>query len=412
MIKEVKAREILDSRGNPTVEVTISDGEYTVSASVPSGASTGAYEAVELRDNEERFSGRGVNKAIHNVVNIIGPAIQGMDPASQDEIDRKMLELDGTPNKANLGANATLGVSLAVARLAAKRSGQPLYLYLKNLASVKVLRSSPYLYMNFINGGKHAHSPLKFQEYHVVPMTDSIEEGILIGHKVQSELKKTITSQYGSISSNIGDEGGFVPDIKNPEEPLKLIMETVGILGLTNKVKLAMDVAADSFYNPETGKYMISDDSEITAEELSKVYKKMVETYPILSIEDPFFEEDFDHFAKLRQEIEASGTFLVGDDLTVTNMERLEKANMMKSIGGIIIKPNQIGTLTETIKAIKYSLENNINPIVSHRSGETNDDFIADLAFAFGVFGIKAGALQRGERVAKYNRLKEIQNGL
>jgi len=408
MIKDIKAKQILDSRGNPTVSVDMSDGDNVVTASVPSGASTGTYEAVELRDGGEEYSGKGVLKAVDNIENIIAPALVGKDPANQSEIDKIMLDLDGTKDKSKLGANAILGVSLATARLAALQSEKPLYQYLNSLAEVKVTRAVPYLYMNFINGGEHANSSLSFQEYHVIPMVESIDEALEIGHEFQTELKKVIIAKYGSISSNIGDEGGFVPEITDPEEPLKIIMETLGSLGLEDKVKLAMDVAASSFHSYDTGKYNVTPESSINSDELLAIYEKMIANYPILSIEDPFHEEDFEYFGKLLEK----GTIVVGDDLTVTNTERLQKAIDQKSINAIIIKPNQIGTLTETIQAIKLAVDNDIKPIVSHRSGETKDDFIADLAFAFGVFGIKAGALQRGERIAKYNRLKEIQHGI
>ncbi len=408
MIKEIKAKQILDSRGNPTVSVDMSDGDNVVTASVPSGASTGTYEAVELRDGGEEYSGKGVLKAVDNVENIIAPALVGKDPANQSEIDKIMLDLDGTKDKSKLGANAILGVSLANARLAALQAGKPLYQYLSSLAEVKVTRAVPYLYMNFINGGEHARSSLSFQEYHVVPMVETIDEALLIGHKFQEELKKVITEKYGSISSNIGDEGGFVPEIEDPEEPLRVIMETLKSLGLEDKVKLAMDVAASSFHSYNDDKYVLSAESKLSSDELLALYEKMIKEYPILSIEDPFHEEDFKYFAKLLEK----DVIVVGDDLTVTNTERLQKAIDAKSINAIIIKPNQIGTLTETIQAIKMAVDNDIKPIVSHRSGETKDDFIADLAFAFGVFGIKAGALQRGERIAKYNRLKEISHGI
>jgi enolase len=408
MIKDIKAKQILDSRGNPTVSVSMSDGDNVVTASVPSGASTGTYEAVELRDGGEKYSGKGVLEAADNVENIIAPALENKDPANQEEIDKIMIDLDGTKDKSKLGANAILGVSLAAARLAALQSKIPLYKHLSSLAEVKITRAVPYLYMNFINGGEHANSSLSFQEYHVVPMVETIDEALLIGHEFQKELKKVLIAKYGAISSNIGDEGGFVPEIKDPEEPLRVMMETLESLGLADKAKLAMDVAASSFHNYDNDKYMISDESTISSDELLAVYEKMIKEYPILSIEDPFHEEDFKYFGKLLEK----GTIVVGDDLTVTNTERLQKAIDTKSINAIIIKPNQIGTLTETIQAIKLAVDNDIKPIVSHRSGETKDDFIADLAFAFGVFGIKAGALQRGERIAKYNRLKEINGNI
>ncbi|MDP2695734.1 MAG: phosphopyruvate hydratase [bacterium] len=395
-IKSVKAEEMLDSRGNPTVAVILTTANHQARAAVPSGASTGIYEAVELRDNDpRRFDGKGVKKAVINVNDIIAPALIGKDPLDQSGIDKLMLKMDGTENKSNLGANAILGVSLAVARMGAIVSQKPLFKYLMGLADIKTSRPFPYLYTNLINGGKHAVTELAFQEYHLVPQSDNLEENLNIIHKVQNYLKKT-------LNANIGDEGGFVPNITDVEEPLKKLVEAADKTGVTDKIKLAMDVAASSFY--ENGTYKIAGQN-MSADDLLTLYKKMAHDYPILSIEDPFGEEDFENFAKLKS---AVASYIVGDDLTVTNKNRLQQAIDKKSINSIIIKPNQIGSLTETLETMKLARDNNIECIVSHRSGETNDDFIADLAIATGAFGIKAGALQRGERVAKYNRFLEI----
>ena len=396
-IKSIGAREILDSRGNPTVEVVIGTASQYVSAAVPSGASTGKYEAMELRDNDlNRFGGKGVKKAIETINNTIAPAIVGKEPFDQKNIDEALIKLDGTTDKSNLGANAILGVSLAVARLAATISKKPLFEYLRSLALIKSSHKIPYLYANLINGGKHAVTPLAFQEYHVVPQTENLEEALNIIHAIQNSLKKT-------LQANIGDEGGFVPNITDVEEPLRLLKEAAEKTDTLSKVRFAMDVAASSFYKNE--KYNLGD-KILTADELLELYKKMATDYPLLSIEDPFHEEDFENFAKLKAALPK--LYVMGDDLTVTNKERLKQAIAKNSINSIIIKPNQIGTLTETLETMKLARDNNIECIVSHRSGETNDDFIADLAMAFGTFGIKAGALQRGERVAKYNRMLQI----
>lgn len=417
-IKFVHAEEILDSRGNPTVSVTTGAEDICATAAVPSGASKGAYEALELRDGDsKRFNGLGVLKAVNNVNTIIAKALRGKNVLNQAEVDKTLIELDGTANKSKLGANATLGVSLAAARLAALVSKKSLFEYLRTLADIKPSRKISYLYLNLINGGKHALTPLKFQEYMVVPQADDIETAIIIGSKIQAELRKIIREKYGPLSANFGDEGGVVPNISDVEEPLKLLVEAAERVGeLSAKggsssggknIKLAMDVAASSFF--ENNLYDIGK-VKIDAEKLLTLYKKMADNYPLLSIEDPFAEDSFSDFKKLKSGLENKNVYVVGDDLTVTNPERLQKAIADKSINAIIIKPNQIGTLTETLKTMKLARENNIEIIVSHRSGETNDDFIADLAYAFGVFGLKAGALNRGERVAKYNRLKQISN--
>ena len=395
-IELVAAREILDSRGNPTIEVEIHSQHHKAAASVPSGASTGIYEALALRDGDPgRFNGKGVKKSVQAINELVAPKLIGANPLNQKEIDDLLINLDGTKNKSKLGANATLGISLAVARLSSLIVKQPLFRYLNQLADIKPSRKLPYLYANLINGGKHAATTLPFQEYHAIPQTDSLEEALNIIYKIQSELKKT-------LKANIGDEGGFVANFSDVEEPLKYLQDAAEKSG-ASKIKFALDVAASSFY--ENGSYNLYG-QKITVERLSEIYQKLSEKYPLLSIEDPFYEEEFEEFAKLKSSL--ANTLIVGDDLTTTNPERIQKAVQKNSIGAIIIKPNQIGTLSETLTAMKLSRDNQIECVVSHRSGETNDDFIADLALAFGTFGIKAGALQRGERVAKYNRLLAI----
>ncbi|MEI6296509.1 MAG: enolase [bacterium] len=398
-IKKIVAKEILDSRGNPTVSVTISSENFEASTDTPSGASTGKYEAVELRDGDKsRFNGKGVLKAVENINKTIASALIGKDPLNQEEIDRIMLSLDGTPNKSNLGGNATIAVSIAVLKLAAKISNKPLYEYIKETAKIKPSRKFPYLQMNLVNGGQHASSSLAFQEYHTIADTENLNEAIENIYRVQNELKKT-------LKANTGDEGGFVPQMSEIEEPLVAFNKAVETVGLTGKVKYSLDVASSSFF--EDGLYDIGN-KKITAEELLSIYKDLCNKYPIISIEDPFNEDDFEMFAKLKKEIPS--IIVIGDDLTVTNKSKLQDAIKLNSVGGLIIKPNQIGTMTEVFETMKLARDNNINCVVSHRSGETNDDFIADLAIGTGAYAVKFGALQRGERIAKYNRLSSIIN--
>lgn len=400
-IRKVNAEEILDSRGNPTVRVIISSENFTAYADVPSGASTGKYEAIELRDGDKnRYGGKGVLKAVKNVEELIAPALIGKEPSSQKEIDEAMIALDGTTNKSKLGANATIGVSMSVARLASKIYRKPLFKYLEEIGGVKKSRSLPYLQANLINGGKHAETNLPFQEYHVVPDTEDIDEALQIIFKMQNGLKK-------ELHANIGDEGGFVSNFKDIEEPLKKFTEIAEKEGLAGKVKYSLDVAASSFLSKDV--YDLGY-KKVGVGELLNIYKDLCGKYPILSIEDPFGEDDFLMFAKMKEEL--PGLFIIGDDLTVTNKEKLQEAINKKSISGLIIKTNQIGTLTETFETMRLAGDNGVECIVSHRSGETNDDFIADLAFATGAFGVKFGALQRGERIAKYNRLREIVTSL
>jgi len=406
-IDKIEAKEILDSRGNPTIEVTVSAADISGSFSVPSGASTGMHEACELRDPDGHMS-----RAIENIHNIIAPALVGMDITDQRTIDETMIKLDGTPNKKNLGANAILGVSVAVAKTAALVLEIPLYAYLRKLSGMKDSMIVPYLFMNLINGGKHAENGLAFQEYHVVIDTTDAGEAMELGEKIQSELVSILTKKNG-VAPALGDEGGLAPEMTDVREPLVYLKEAVLNLGINHKTKFALDVAASSFHLParalategENGKYKIGD-KDFTTDELLSLYESLIKEFGIFSIEDPFDEEDFESFAKLRELFPE--LHVVGDDLTVTNKARLEIAVKNKSINTMIVKPNQIGTLTETLETMEYAASNSIKLIVSHRSGDTMDDFIADLAYAFGAFGLKAGSPIAKERRIKYDRLVNI----
>lgn len=398
-ITKILAEEIKDSRSNPTLKVTVWSDENFASFSVPSGASTGIHEAHELRDED----GKGVKKAIEKVNTVIAPALIGKDPLNQKEIDRTMIELDGTPNKDNLGGNSTIGVSIACAKLAAKVSGQEVFEYLKTLAEIKPSRKVPYLYMNLINGGKHAKNDLAFQEYHIVPDMDNVNEAIEAGIKVQHSLRDIIRKDLGEESVTLGDEGGFAPKISDIRKPLVYLTEALKQNYLLGKVKLALDVASSSFY--ENGFYKV-DGKNISKEELLTIYENLIKEFSLFSIEDPFDEEDFESFKNLKEMNQ--GLKVVGDDLTVTNKILLKEAIEKGSINAMIIKPNQIGTLTETLETMRLARENEIELIVSHRSGETEDDFIADLAYAFSCFGLKSGAPEKFERKLKYDRLETI----
>lgn len=409
-ITAVRAREILDSRGKPTLEVTVDCEGGSGTFGVPSGASTGTREALELRDSDKsHFGGQGVLKAATHVnVNLAG-ALIGMDVRDQRALDKRMIEMDGTPNKSKLGGNAIVGISVAVARAAASATKTPLREYLHSLApDIKPTHRVPFLCMNLINGGKHAATRLAFQEYKVVPQTQDINEALQIGTGMMRALKHRIAREYGAVNANVGDEGGFAPDLDSVRRPLELFMETAVELNLDHKIKLAMDVAASSFYSASDDRYEY-DGGKHTAAELESTLRSMMRDFPLLYIEDPFNEDKFDDFARLNEAYSMKHeTLIVGDDLTVTNSAILLQANKLQAISGIIIKLNQVGTLTETLDCMQLARNNGIECIVSHRSGETNDDFIADLAVAFGVFGIKAGGPQRGERIAKYNRFLQL----
>ena len=405
-IRSIRAREILDSRGNPTLEVTVTCERGSGTFGVPSGASTGAHEAFELRDGDRsRFGGNGVLQAATHVNVDIAGALVGTDAADQRAMDSLLLDLDGTPNKSRLGGNAVTGVSVAAAKAAAAATEVTLVEYLKTLAEgITPSRRVPYLGMNLINGGKHAATRVAFQEYKVVPETEDIAEAVNIGTTIMHALKKRIAKDYGAVNANVGDEGGFAPDLDSVRKPLELFMETAADLNLDGRIKVALDVAASSFYDPKADRYAF-DGADRTAAELEATLRGIIKDFPVLYIEDPFNEDKFADFARLNAD---AGVVIVGDDLTVTNTAFLQRAIDVNAISGIIIKVNQVGTLTETFDTMRLARKHNIHCIVSHRSGETNDAFIADLAVAMGVWSVKAGGPQRGERVAKYNRFLEL----
>ncbi|MEI8174470.1 MAG: phosphopyruvate hydratase [bacterium] len=402
-ITKIIAEEIQDSHGNPTIKVTIWSGDISDSFSVPSGASTGAHEAHELRDED----GKGVKKAIENINKIIAPVLIGQDVLAQEEIDEIMIELDGTPNKDNLGGNSMIGVSVACAKVAARVSKMETFKYLQTLSAIKPSRPTPHLFMNLLEGGKHTKGKLAFQEYLLVSDTDNIREAVDFGVKVQNSLKEMIRKELGEESTVLGDEGGFATKINNIRKPLEFLVNAIKENNLEGKVRLSLDVAASSFYS--NGMYKV-DGKFVSKEGMLSIYDSLVKEFNLFSIEDPFDEEDFDSFKRLRSLIycEAKEIFMVGDDLTVSNKMLLEKAIENGSVNAIIIKPNQIGTLSETLETMKLARENNIELIVSHRGEETNDDFIADLAYAYGCFGLKAGSPLKPERRLKYDRLIKI----
>ncbi len=401
-IKQILAREILDSRGNPTVRTrVILESGVMGEAAVPSGASTGSHEALELRDGGKRYGGKGVLQAVKNVNGMIAKLLIGMDCAKQEEIDKKMIEADGTENKSRLGANAILSVSLACARAAAVAEQKSLYEYLQKYFGFVVSRVMPRPMMNVINGGVHADSGLEVQEFMIVPLQKSMAERVRAGAEIFHALKKFLAS--AGLSTGVGDEGGFAPRLKNNEEALKILTKAVKAAGYQpgKEVGLAMDAAASEFF--VKGKYNF-EGKKLLAADLSKIYLSWVKKYPLISIEDPFAEDDWEAWKKFR-----SSALVVGDDLFVTNVERLKKGVKLGAANAILIKLNQIGTLIETIETIKLARKNNYKVIISHRSGETADTFIADLAVAVGADFIKTGSLSRSERVEKYNRLMEIE---
>ena len=409
-IRDIYAREILDSRGNPTVEVEVLAGENICGrASVPSGASTGQFEAVELRDGEERYRGLGVTTAVDNVNTRIASEIIGMNIFDQTEIDRLMLRLNGTENKSKLGANAILGVSMAVAKAAAKALEIPLYRYLGGVSPKRM----PIPMMNILNGGKHADNTVDFQEFMIMPIgACCFKEGLRMCAEIYHTLKKILHEKH--LSTAVGDEGGFAPNVKDAKEALSLIAEAVEKAGykLKEDIVIALDVAASELYNKEFKKYVFEGEDVIrSSEELVAYYEKLTEEFPIISIEDPMDEEDWDGW-KLMTERLGKKVQLVGDDLFVTNTKRLQKGIDMQVANAILIKVNQIGTLTEAFEAIELAKKSGYRSIISHRSGETEDSTIADIAVAFSTGQIKTGAPCRTERVAKYNQLLRIEEDL
>lgn len=398
-ITDIKAEKILDSRSKPTLKVEIFVDNISASFSVPSGASTGRYEAYELRDRDGNME-----TAIGKIHNLIKPSLIGVDVTDQKKIDNIMINLDGTAQKINLGGNAMIGVSIACAKTAALVMGLETYEYLKSLIDIKPSKNNLYLYFNLINGGKHASSKLTFQEYHVVPVVNDANKKIEICNKIQSSLNNLIISKY-KVEPEKGDEGGVALSVEDVTEPLNLLQQVVDNLGYTDELMLAIDVASSSFYNKEKGLYRFMN-KDWSRDDMIDFYKDIASKYSIISIEDPLAEEDYEGFALLQKALPK--VMIIGDDLTVTNKLRLQKAIDKKSIRGIIIKPNQIGTLSETLETMQIARDNNIDCIVSHRSGETMDDFIADLAYAFNCYGLKSGALGPKERNVKYDRIIKI----
>ncbi|QBS36980.1 MULTISPECIES: phosphopyruvate hydratase [Thermaerobacter] len=410
LIAGVEARQILDSRGNPTVEVDVwlEDGSFG-RAAVPSGASTGTYEAVELRDGGDAYGGKGVLKAVENVVEVIAPEVVGLDALDQAAVDRVLVELDGTPNKGRLGANAILGVSLAVARAAASSVGLPLYRYLGGVDA----RLLPVPLMNILNGGRHADNNVDVQEFMVVPAgAERFADALRMGAEVFHALHRVLSDR--GLATGVGDEGGFAPNLESNEAALDVLMEAIQRAGYRpgEDVALALDAAASEWYRPEEGVYVLAGQGQrLTADELIEMYARWLDRYPLVSLEDGLAEEDWDGWRRLTDRL-GGRLQLVGDDLFVTNVERLRRGIQAGAANAVLIKVNQIGTLTETLLTMETAAAAGYRNIVSHRSGETEDVTIADLAVATRAGQIKAGAPSRSERVAKYNQLLRIEEQL
>lgn len=403
-ITSVSAMEILDSRGNPTVLAKVTAGSANGVAATPSGASTGSFEAAELRDGGKRYLGKGVQNAVANVNTTIAKAIVGMEVENQEEIDKKMIELDGTENKSRLGGNAIVAVSMAVLRCAANSKGKELYEHLNG----KLL---PTPMLNILNGGKHAGGKLAIQEFMIMPKgAKNFSEMLQFSVETYHVLGKRLVKKYGVSAKNVGDEGGFAPQMNSGDEALDEIVGAIEEAGYSREIKIAMDAAASSFYDEKTKKYLI-DGKNINANALCDYYVNLTKSYPIISIEDPFFEDEFDAFAELTAKI-GSKIQIVGDDLVVTNPKRIATAIQKKSMNALLLKVNQIGTVTEAKQAAKMCKDKKMGVVVSHRSGETEDSFIADFAVGIDAGQIKTGAPCRSERNAKYNRLLQIERNL
>ena len=416
-IKGIKAREILDSRGNPTVEADVLTTFGVARAAVPSGASTGVHEALELRDGDKkRYSGKGVLKAVNNINKTISKNLIGMDCREQKKIVQIMLDLDGTDNKSKLGANAILAVSMAVCKAGAILQDIPLYQWINEISKTKGL-VMPVPSFNVINGGQHAGNKLAMQEFMLLPIgAGSFREALRMGAETYHSLKSIIKGKYGQDAANVGDEGGFAPNIQDNKEGLELLKEAIDKAGYTGKVKIGMDVAASEFF--KDGKYDLNfkdpnnDGSMVkTGEEMIDIYKDFIKEYGLVSIEDPFDQDDWESYAKLTKEV-GKKVQIVGDDLLVTNPKRIKKGIEKKAVNALLLKVNQIGSITESIKACKDSQEANWGVMVSHRSGETEDNFIADLVVGLKTGEIKTGAPCRSERLSKYNQLLRIEEEL
>ncbi len=418
-ITTITSKEILDSRGNPTLEttVTLEDGTRAV-ASVPSGASTGTFEAIELRDgDQERYLGQGVLQAVNNVNTEIAAALTGMEVTEQETIDQTMRDLDGTPNKSRLGANAILSVSLAVARAAALSLGIPLYEYIARLSRVSLESTQfPIPLFNIINGGKHSNSGLSVQEFKLVPSgIATYPDQLRAGSEVFHHLEKLLARE--NFATSVGDEGGFAPRVESHKRQLELLHEAITAAGYTpgKDIFLDLDVAADSFYDHDKEQYYLKPENvSLTRESIINLYREWMENYHIVSLEDGLYEEDWSGWVAMKEKLERENAswgrkpLLIGDDLLVTNIERLEKSIEIGACNAILIKPNQIGSLSETLACMNRAKEAGMARIVSHRSGETIDDFIADLSYGAQAENIKTGSLSRGERITKYNRLLAI----
>ena len=411
-IIEVRARQILDSRGNPTVEVDVLTDEGALGrAAVPSGASTGIHEAVELRDNDKKkYLGKGVLKAVKNVNDLIAKSITGFDITAQAEIDQIMIDLDGTPNKSKLGANAILAVSMAVAKAAAEEANLPLYRYIGGTNA----RTVPMPMMNILNGGAHADNKIDFQEFMIMPVgAPSFSEGLRWGVEIFHQLKSTLKKK--GYSTNVGDEGGFAPNIQSNEEAIETVLESIQAAGYKtgSQIAIAMDAANSELWNAKKKKYVFhkSSGKEMSSDQLVKYWESWVKKYPVVSIEDGMAEDDWAGWKNLTQTI-GDKCQLVGDDLFVTNVTRIQTGIDKKIANGLLVKVNQIGTLTETINAVSLAQHNGYNTIMSHRSGETEDTTIADLAVALNCGQIKTGSASRTDRMAKYNQLIRIEEQL
>jgi len=401
-ITDVTATEILDSRGNPTVQVTLSSDAATATAKVPSGASTGKYEAHELRDhNRNRYRGKGVQQAVDNVKTTIRERILQTDPATQEAFDQHLLDLDVTTNKSELGANTLLGCSMAYARLTAKVENKQLY----EVLGEKSMLPTPYA--NILNGGDHAGNDLSLQEFMITPIAvNDVKEATRIIAETYHALNDLIAQRYGSQHTGVGDEGGFAPPISDPEEAVDLIEDAAQRSGHSDTIRLAVDAAANEFYDADEDAYTVNN-TKMSTTELRHYYEDLIEDHPIISLEDPFHDDDFEAFARLLDAVRDDAR-IVGDDLTVSNPERVETAISLDSADELLLKVNQIGTVTEAIRAARLAHDAGWDVMVSHRSGETSDPFIIDLAIGIGAKHVKIGAPCRGERTAKYNRLLTV----
>jgi len=401
-ILSIKAREILDSRGDPTVEVELATTDGVFRSSVPSGASKGEHEAVELRDGGKRFLGKGVLKAVKNINEIIAWELKGADVSYQQRIDNILIELDNTHNKARLGANAILPVSIAVCRAGAKAGSLELYEYIKTIFNLQFsIFKLPQPCFNILEGGLHAGNDLDIQEFMVIPQADSFKENLRIGSEIYHKLETILKKEFGKEGLNIGDEGGFAPPLNKTKKALDLIMKAAEEAGYKDKIKIGLDCAASHFFQDK--KYRV-EGKFLTGGDLLKFYEELISEYPILFLEDPFSQEDWGNWRSMNSKLKTKSSkpfLIVGDDLTVTNQERVKKAYKEEACNALILKPNQVGTVSETVAAAKLAKGYGWRMIVSHRSGETCEDFIADLAVGVGAEFIKSGAPSRGERVAK-----------